>query len=727
MAHAAPGSGIFGAMKRRAAALAALICAIPSAAAAQNAVTGVSLRTHATFTNVGVDVTIAGDDDRDATASLEVAVGGGAFKPAHRLSRAKAARFVGSAFFLPPGTSYQVRVTLADPDGATGAVLTGSGKTRVREVPVSSGKTWHVKPGGSDSAEGSAGAPFATVTRGLQAAQAGETVLLHAGTYHEEVQLPRGGSEGKPITLAAAGDGAAILDGAEPDLKDPAAWSDEGAGVWSAAVSATRYVSVDGTRLWRYETLADLQSLALGTDGGFFFDGARVHVRLPGGASPSGHELQVSTLGRALWLEGTPDVVVRGLTIRCYGAEEYAEGLMIRDGSHRVWIVGNTFENVMPGIWVKNDVDDLTVRGNTFSDRGLAEFGWQDIKDQGGMESGAIALDNAYDGQGIVFEENAVHDSFDGLHLCGQDPMGHPNDADVLNNTFEHLGDDGMETDGECSNVRIIGNRFRGSLTGVSLAPAVTGPAYVMRNLATHLANVAKGSQWMTRFLKLNVGDDRPTGEVFAYHNTAVIYEAEQSAFTVTDDSLWTRVELRNNIWVGTDYALYYQNEGDEPFEEDHDLLYSTGDRLVRWQGSNYATLAEYTAATGQCPHGVSAAPAFAGEAGGDYRLSEGSPAVDRGVVLPGINDGFAGAAPDLGAFELGAELPPWPDGGTGGGGGAGGEASGGGGAGGAGEKGGCGCVVAGKGDEAPAALLGPALLGAALLARRRGKRGRRG
>jgi hypothetical protein len=713
-------------MKRRAALLAALACAIPSVATAQNAVTGVSLRTHATFTNVGVDVTIAGDDDGDATAALEVAVGSGDFKPAHRLSRAKPARFVGSAFFLPPGTSYQVRVTLADPDGVTSAVLTGSGKTRVRDVPVSSGQTWHVTPGGSDTAAGSAAAPFATVARGLSAAQPGDTVLLHAGTYHEEVQLPRGGSEGKPITLAAAGDGAAVLDGAEPDLKNSAAWTDEGGGVWSASVAATRYVSVDGTRLWRYETLADLRSLALGTDGGFFFDGAKVLVRLPGGAAPSGHEIQASTLGRALWLEGTPDVVIRGLTIRCYGSEEYAEGIMVRDGSHRVFIVGNTFENVMPGIWVKNDVDDLTVRGNTFSDKGLAEFGWQDIKDQGGMESGAIALDNAYDGQGIVFEENAVHDSFDGLHLCGDDPMDHPNDADVLNNTFEHLGDDGMETDGECSNIRIIGNRWRDSLTAVSVAPAVTGPTYVMRNLATHLANVAKGSEWMTRFMKFNVGDDRPSGEVFAYHNTAVIYEAAQSAFTITDDSLWTRVEVKNNIWVGTDYALYYQNQGDEPFEEDYDLLYSTGSRLVRWQGSNYTTLADFTAATGQCAHGVSAAPAFVDEPAEDYRLEGGSPAVDRGVILPGINDGFAGTAPDLGAFELGAELPPWPDGGTGGGGtgGSGHGGSGEGGGGSAGAKGGCGCVVAGVTAEALPAPLASALIGLALLGRRRRRSG---
>src|SRR4029077_3090246 len=41
-----------------------------------------------------------------------------------------------------------------------------------------------------------------------------------------------------------------------------------------------------------------------------------------------------------------------------------------------------------------------------------------------------------------------------------------------------------------------------------------------------------------------------------------------------------------------------------------------------------------------------------------DFRLKPGSAAIDRGVPLPTINDGFTGRAPDLGAFELGAPLP---------------------------------------------------------------------
>ena len=41
-----------------------------------------------------------------------------------------------------------------------------------------------------------------------------------------------------------------------------------------------------------------------------------------------------------------------------------------------------------------------------------------------------------------------------------------------------------------------------------------------------------------------------------------------------------------------------------------------------------------------------------------DFRLKPGSAAVDRGIALPNVTDGFTGMAPDLGALELGAPVP---------------------------------------------------------------------
>jgi hypothetical protein len=45
--------------------------------------------------------------------------------------------------------------------------------------------------------------------------------------------------------------------------------------------------------------------------------------------------------------------------------------------------------------------------------------------------------------------------------------------------------------------------------------------------------------------------------------------------------------------------------------------------------------------------------PLFVDRENGDFRLQVNSPAIDVGVYIPGIDDGYKGAAPDLGAIEF--------------------------------------------------------------------------
>lgn len=46
-----------------------------------------------------------------------------------------------------------------------------------------------------------------------------------------------------------------------------------------------------------------------------------------------------------------------------------------------------------------------------------------------------------------------------------------------------------------------------------------------------------------------------------------------------------------------------------------------------------------------------------------DFSLAAGSPAIDKGKIIPGITDGFTGSAPDVGAYEFGK--PVWQSGAT--------------------------------------------------------------
>ena len=65
-----------------------------------------------------------------------------------------------------------------------------------------------------------------------------------------------------------------------------------------------------------------------------------------------------------------------------------------------------------------------------------------------------------------------------------------------------------------------------------------------------------------------------------------------------------------------------------------------------------------YNTATGHCQSCLADDPLFLDPEGGGYGLQESSTAVDHGVLIPGVNDDFAGEGPDIGAYELGGDGP---------------------------------------------------------------------
>ena len=93
-------------------------------------------------------------------------------------------------------------------------------------------------------------------------------------------------------------------------------------------------------------------------------------------------------------------------------------------------------------------------------------------------------------------------------------------------------------------------------------------------------------------------------------------------------------------------------------------------------QAPRFKAVADLAAATGQETHGIEVdydifeslrppSPPDSSKPGKPYdavdlnfQLKAGGKAVDAGVRLPNVNDGFAGKAPDLGAYEVGTTPP---------------------------------------------------------------------
>jgi hypothetical protein len=157
---------------------------------------------------------------------------------------------------------------------------------------------------------------------------------------------------------------------------------------------------------------------------------------------------------------------------------------------------------------------------------------------------------------------------------------------------------------------------------------------------------------------------------------------------------VFSNAHFRNNLVLGIDapgravfrfsnataYSTYdYNGYRPNPKAKDQFLWKSPRQgvlrdyELERARPQPFGSLAELRAATGQEIHGVEVdydvfEELRAPDAGKphavyhardlNFRLKPGGKAVDAGMLLPNVNDGYTGMAPDLGAYELDQPVP---------------------------------------------------------------------
>lgn len=337
----------------------------------------------------------------------------------------------------------------------------------------------------------------------------------------------------------------------------------------------------------------------------------------------------------------------RRLTFRHYGQGEWAKAVYL-DGASDNLVQGCTFAINDLGIGIKRESHRNLIEENEFYDT-IFDWPWDAVKGGSGLEAGGVVFYDPATGRGNVIRRNVFHDYFDGLNVCPSWTAGLTNETDVYENLVYRAGDDGMETDGRCSNVRIWSNTFHDVLMGISLAPAYTGPVYAIRNVI-YRTGVGNNDYTGSPF-KFNSGYGT-SGPMFLFHNTADAALAGNNGLYIKAPGTWAGIVGRNNVWGGTAFAVENYNAS-QPIDLDYDDLWNDnlGD-LVCWDEMRYPTLAAFISGTGQEPHGLSVEPGFVDAGSGDYSLSQDSDLIDSGLLIPGINDSYVGAAPDVGAYE---------------------------------------------------------------------------
>ncbi|ARN24094.1 hypothetical protein A4W93_27950 [Piscinibacter gummiphilus] len=285
----------------------------------------------------------------------------------------------------------------------------------------------------------------------------------------------------------------------------------------------------------------------------------------------------------------------------------------------------------------------------------------------------ALGVNGANTGEGIEFTgpghvimNNKVSGFRDNISLLEDDEAVDQYSIDILNNDLSIAADDAVEADFCAHNCRIMRNRITNAFIGLSSQPGLGGPTYFIRNVMYNIAHVS---------FKLYRGS---YGDVLL-HNTVV---KGGDAIGVYAGTPVNNLYSRNNLFIGGPGGSYGgYNNGTGKALQIADLVTSNAnmnyDAIGTTVGSftgrfgatafsdftqfrNLTTEKNFTQVSLAVFNSTVAVPsnAMSTYAAPDLRLKAGSAAENAGVVIPGINSGYSGSAPDVGAYEVGAPLP---------------------------------------------------------------------
>jgi hypothetical protein len=568
---------------------------------------------------------------------------------AHPLLRIDDGRLVGSLFGLSSATSYNIRVL----DGST--EISGSITTQPNDLPFAPSTILHVNDDAPAGGDGSVAAPFKTIQEGINRAGPGTQVLVADGMYREALTFPTSGSAGNWIQVKAAGSGA-ILDGSENLSGNIWSPHESKNRVWFTKIGASiKYLARDGQRFYAYDSLADLLEgrghNKVPMNEGWFLEPATWKLYVRSLDDPSSHTWQVPRLNHAFDVAGRDWIWIEGFEMRFYGINTDGCGVCTVNASHVV-IRRNRIHNLQLGIFInwtggESQGNDTRIEFNEIYDPPVNEWPWNAVKGSSMEGTGIVVRGHI----GAIVRNNEVHHFFNGIYTGSSAALENPAiafDADIYNNRIHHISDDGLEPEGACVNHRFRNNVVDTMLVGVSLAPVTQGPTWVLRSAYTNYTGTS---------IKWDQGAD---GLMLIYHNTFWTNAPGLNAMSMIHPV--HNAVMRNNIFQGNGFAFEEPFTGSTGHDWNYDNWYTTrGYPHFKWENVPYNTITELCTATRLECNGHESPPGLANPSGGDVTLLPSSPNIDRGVIIPGINDGFTGSAPDIGLYESAStvDLPP--------------------------------------------------------------------
>jgi hypothetical protein len=564
--------------------------------------------------------------------------------------------FAGSLFDLEEDTEYEVRLKIQDPDGVNGeAEKNITVRTRAEPQPASDGRVFHVYPPGYNGPREEPG--FSGLLEAYYMAslggdwsraspprvRPGDIIKVHAGLYlskhdhysHEinsgfttccgtpwdgTYYLTQDGTQERPISIVAAGDGEVIFDG------------DDNTVLFNLMGATYHYFE------------------------GIMFRNTDTAIEA-----------------------GMKDIAgAKGITVKHCRFENIGTAV------HSDWSGSGGFyiaDNDMLG---REDLDyvftwfaiepwssrpDFEERARMKSFYAVSVYG-----------RGHVIAYNRVRGfhDGIDHATYGMPDSYPNTP-----PDRLPVAIDIYNNDISVVHDNCIEADGSVRNVRVMRNRcFNAPLGAMSPQPVLGGPVYFIRNVVYNAwwgpVKVHGEPSGVYYLNNTYVGEFRQLTPMSNLHLRNNLLLGQDTAPRILSVDTFTNYSssdyngFRPN--PGSKEAFAWNSP---PFGVIRDFYPERRDTQqnvpIALTQRVFPSLDDYSKATGQDSHSrlvdydifVNAPmPDFSDPTrvvavdSVDLRLQKGADAIDAGTELPNVTDGFRGSAPDLGAYEFEAPLP---------------------------------------------------------------------
>jgi hypothetical protein len=310
----------------------------------------------------------------------------------------------------------------------------------------------------------------------------------------------------------------------------------------------------------------------------------------------------------------------------CSAGQYNDSGVFFSGGTHNGYVINNLFYSAF------------------FTSCNVSGSAWDQNGSGVGMYS--TGAEGSFVVKGNVFSAGFRDCIGDGGESWGD---GFRDNSDIINNNVTGCKDDGIQMEGEDVNLRIGGNFVDANLgySTIAMAAHLVGPVYVYRNTlyqhgqAGYCGKLYEGSQ----------------GYAFFIHNTCHATGGSDGFVGSSNpfNYFYNNIIVSSNICM-TSFASTSRANGN---------LYQCGSYFQNWGGSSYSSVNAFRSATGNEVNGRQGDALFLNA---KKEIGNNSPAFDAGILIPNFNTPdsawpYSGAAPDMGAFEVGGSTlkPPAP------------------------------------------------------------------